>query len=166
MPLTITATLGKAFVPRLRKYLKKAIPLVPNAPEEISLALVNDKLMSELHQRHLNIPGPTDVLTYELDHDTTGWCIAGEIVVCVPEAKRQAKERGTTVDNELLLYALHGVLHLAGFDDRTERLFREIHTMEDDILTRIGVGPVFKPAAKATARVTGRRRNRTRARAD
>jgi probable rRNA maturation factor len=161
MSLAITATVGKAFVPRLRKYLKLALSLVPNAPMEVSIALVNDKTMSALHERDLQIAGPTDVLTYELDHDPAGRCTAGEVIVCVPEAKRQSRERGTTADNELLLYSLHGVLHLAGFDDRTERLFREMHTMEDDILTRIGVGPVFKPAAAAEK--AGRRRHRTKA---
>src|SRR5688572_12184420 len=118
MPLSITATVGKAFVPRLRKCLKRALPLVPNGPADVSIAIVNDKTMSALHLRDLKIAGPTDVLTYELDHDDKGRCIAGEVIVCLPEARRQARERGTTVDNELLLYALHGVLHLAGFDDR------------------------------------------------
>ena len=164
MSLSITATVGKAFVPRLRKYLKRALPLVPNAPSEVSVAIVNDKTMSALHLRDLNIPGPTDVLTYELDHDDTGRCVAGEVVVCLPEAKRQAKERASTTDNELLLYALHGVLHLAGFDDRTERLYRVMHTMEDDILSRIGIGAVFEPTT--VAKPDRRHRQRTKASAD
>ena len=146
MPLTITASIGKPYVTYLRKHLKRAIPLIPHAPAKVSIALVNDKVMSALHERDLKIAGPTDVLTYELEHNTAGRCTAGEVIVCVPEAKRQAAERGTTIPNEILLYALHGTLHLAGFDDRTERLFRVMHAMEDDILTRIGVGPVFKPA--------------------
>jgi hypothetical protein len=45
----------------------------------------------------------------------------------------------------LLLYGLHGMLHLCGFDDRTERAFRAMHAKEDEILTRLGVGPVFRP---------------------
>jgi probable rRNA maturation factor len=162
MPLTITATVGKPYVPYLRKHLKRALPLVPHSPADISIALVNDKTMSALHERHLKIAGPTDVLTYELEHDAAGRCTAGEVIVCVPEAKRQAAERGTTISNEILLYALHGTLHLAGFDDRTERLFRVMHAMEDDILTRIGVGPVFKPAV---ATKPGGRHRRTKARA-
>jgi len=146
MDLTVTARAGKPYAAPLKRLLNKAIPLVPHAPEEISVVLVGDKLMSELHLRDLNVAGPTDVLTYEIDHHPkTGRCTAGEVIVCVPEAVRQAKSRKTTTANELLLYSLHGVLHLAGFDDRTEVSFRKIHTMEDDILTRIGVGPVFSP---------------------
>lgn len=155
MSLTVTATLARDLVPNLRRRLKKAISLVPNAPAEISIALVNDRTMSLLHERDLGIPGPTDVLTYELDHDPkTGRCIAGEVVVCVPEARRQAKTRMGSVDREVLLYALHGVLHLAGFDDRTERRYREMHRMEDDILTKIGVGPVFRAPAKRRTRTS------------
>jgi probable rRNA maturation factor len=44
-----------------------------------------------------------------------------------------------------LLYSLHGMLHLCGFDDRTEPDFRRMHQTEDEILTRLGVGPVFQP---------------------
>ncbi len=149
MDLTVTARAGKPHAASLKRLLKKAIPLVPCAPDEISVVLVGDKLMSELHLRDLNIAGPTDVLTYEIDHDpATKRCVAGEVIVCVPEAARQAKRRNSTIANELLLYSLHGVLHLAGFDDRTERAFRKMHTMEDDILTQIGVGPVFSPTSE------------------
>ena len=152
MDLTITAQTGRAFVPPLRRQLKKAIALIPNAPEEISVALVDDATMSLLHERDLGIAGPTDVLTYELDHDTkAGRCTSGEVIVCVPEAKRQAAERRGSVGDELLLYALHGALHLAGFDDRTDRCYREMHRMEDDILSQIGVGPVFRPVATKNA---------------
>lgn len=147
MKLSITANVGHSLVPTLRRKLKQAIALIAHAPAEISIALVNDKTMSHLHERDLGIPGPTDVLTYELDHDDkTGRCTAGEVIVCVPEAKRQAAERGGSVANEVLLYALHGVLHLAGFDDRTDRRYREMHRMEDHILTKIGIGAVFRPA--------------------
>jgi probable rRNA maturation factor len=164
MDLSVTACLGKAYVPQLRRHLRKAAALVPNAPSELSLALINDKTMSQLHLRDMGRAGPTDVLTYELDHDpATGRCVSGEVVICVPEAKRQAKSQGTLVENELLLYALHGVLHLAGFDDRTERSFRKIHTMEDDILTRIGVGPVFSPANSPARTAPGMRPRKRRA---
>ena len=99
--------------------------------------------MSSLHKQFMQIDGPTDVLTFPLDFDANGREIVGEVVLCVPEAARQARLRGTPVDRELLLYALHGMLHLSGFDDRTEAGFRQMHRKEDDILTRLGLGPVF-----------------------
>jgi rRNA maturation RNase YbeY len=170
--LHVTANIGREFVRPLRRDLRLALRLISNAPSEVSIALVNDATMSALHERHLNIPGPTDVLTFELDHDSRGRCVAGEVAICVPEARRRAKETGTTVQNELILYGLHGLLHLAGFDDRTGRAYRAMHRMEDHILTQIGVGPVFEPGksgsklAKAASRSKkmekspARRRNR------
>src|SRR5205823_1260629 len=112
---------------------------------ELSVALVNDPQMSKLHQEFMGIAGPTDVLTFPLEVDSQDMAIAGEVVVCVPEARRQCKLRGTHISRELLLYALHGMLHLCGFDDRTPSAFRKMHRMEDEILTRLGLGPVFAP---------------------
>jgi probable rRNA maturation factor len=101
--------------------------------------------MADLHVQFMGIAGPTDVLTFELEHDSRGRCTAGEVVVCVPYAKRTAKQHGTTVERELLLYCLHGLLHLTGHDDRDDISYRKMHAAEDRILTAIGVGPVFAP---------------------
>ena len=120
---------------------------------ELSLALVGDKTMSELHERFMNIPGPTDVLTFPLEHDPRGRCVAGEVVVCVPEARRRAKTHGVAVRDEVLLYAIHGMLHLSGFDDRTPADYRKMHRAEDRILTELGVGAVFHTGAKPPRRV-------------
>jgi probable rRNA maturation factor len=117
--------------------------LLAPALRELSVALVGDKRMAELHLRFLNIPGPTDVLTFPLEFDRRGKIIGGEVVVCVPEARRQCRENRVKLREELLLYSLHGMLHLCGFDDRTKRGFERMHSTEDDILARLGVGPVF-----------------------
>jgi probable rRNA maturation factor len=118
---------------------------------ELSIALVNDAKMSQLHEEFLGIPGPTDVLTFELDENEKGSVTSGEVVICVPEAQRQAQQRGSSVERELLLYALHGMLHLSGFDDRTEAGYRKMHRKEDEILTQLGVGPVFAGSTRRSA---------------
>ena len=100
----------------------------------------------------MGIAGPTDVLTFPLDLDVRGRPVAGEVVVCVSEARRRAKEHGVPLERELLLYALHGLLHLCGYDDRTDASFRAMHRTEDQILTRLGVGPVFAPGTTTTSR--------------
>jgi len=110
----------------------------------MSLVLVGDAVMSRLHKEYMNIDAPTDVLTFPIDENERGQVISGEVFVCVPEARRQSKARGTPLASEVLLYSLHGMLHLCGFDDRTERDFRRMHRTEDKILTRLGVGAVFK----------------------
>ena len=123
---------------------------------ELSLALVGDAKMSALHEQFMGIAGPTDVLTFPLDEDARGRVTAGEVVVCVPEARRRAKTEGTDLRREALLYALHGMLHLCGYDDRTPADFARMHRAEDRILAQIGVGAVFgaveaNPAKEGTA---------------
>jgi probable rRNA maturation factor len=107
--------------------------------------------MALLHEQFLGIAGPTDVLTFPLEEDRRGRVTAGEVVVCVPEARRQAKRNGAGVERELLLYALHGMLHLCGYDDRTAAAFHTMHATEDRILTQLGVGPVFNPGPPSAA---------------
>jgi probable rRNA maturation factor len=147
--LTFHASIGASFVPYLRRYIGKAHQLLAPPLNEFSIALVNDRRMSDLHVQFMNIPGPTDVLTFPLELNRDGKATAGEVILCVPEARRRAKEHGVTVKNELLLYALHGMLHLSGFDDRTARGFARMHRTEDDILQRLGVGPVFRRPSRA-----------------
>ena len=157
--MTITAETGRAFVPFLREQLRAAHDLLETTANrhrrrrlplrEMSLALVNDARMSNLHEEFMGIHGPTDVLTFPIDEDPRGRVTAGEVIVCVPHARREAKRHRIPVRHELLLYALHGMLHLLGYDDRTARDFATMHRTEDDILTRLGIGPVF---ALATAR--------------
>ncbi|MGN6625469.1 MAG: rRNA maturation RNase YbeY [Tepidisphaeraceae bacterium] len=141
--LHFTARTGKTHLPYLRRMLPRAVGEVARAPREISIALVGDTVMARLHEQFMDIAGPTDVLTFELDHAPNGRVIAGEVVVCVPYAKREAARRKHGVAQELLLYALHGVLHLSGYDDRTEPDHRRMHRREDQILHRIGIGPLF-----------------------
>jgi probable rRNA maturation factor len=157
LDLTITAIAGKPFVPWLRRYLLKAHAVLNPQLRELSLALVGDTQMSELHEQFLGISGPTDVITFPLEQDRRGHATAGEVVVCVPEARRRSKAEGTDLRDELLLYALHGMLHLSGFDDTTPAKFKAIHREEDRILEIIGRGRVFA-AKERPAMKKGRKR--------
>lgn len=110
---------------------------------QLSVGLVGQARISSLHHRFLGRRGPTDVLSFEIDHDRRGRVTSGEIVICVPVARRAAAARGIPLGHELLLYALHGMLHLCGFDDKTKSAFVAMHAKEDKILTSLGIGPVF-----------------------
>jgi len=169
--LSIRANIGKQFVPYLRRQLRRVFTILdsPNAHSgdrslrarlccltELSIALVDDKQMSDLHLRFMNIAGPTDVLTFPIDVDESGRIITGEVVICIPQARRQSKELGVPILDELLLYALHGMLHLMGLDDRNETDYTHMHCIEDDILTRMGVGKVFHRKAKPRHKHAGR----------
>lgn len=76
---------------------------------QIHVILVSDKRIAQLHRQFMNELGPTDVITFQ----------HGEVVISVETAKRQARQYGTTVEHELRLYVVHGLLHLSGFEDKT-----------------------------------------------
>lgn len=152
LKLRIIAESGKAFAPFLRSQMARAWKISHRmeisssstpALRELAVILVDNRRMSRLHDQFMGLPGPTDVLSFATDLDRRGQPISGEIYVCVPEASQQAKARKLPLRLELLLYAIHGMLHLLGRDDRTERDFLDMHRMEDAILSELGFGPVF-----------------------
>ena len=105
------------------------------------MVLQGDREMSRLHRRYKKARGTTDVLTFDLS-EIPGR-VVGEVHVCVDVALRRAEELGHPLQNELLLYAVHGLLHLCGYDDTDARSFRAMHAKEDELLRAIGVGDVF-----------------------
>ena len=110
---------------------------------ELSIAVVGDEQMAQLHEQYKDVSGTTDVLTFDLGEDLDENQIEGEIIVCLDEAARQAAQRGHSVRHELLLYVVHGILHLLGEDDHEPDDFKRMHDREDQILTRLGLGAVF-----------------------
>lgn len=118
---------------------------------ELSIAIVDDAMMSRLHRRHLDDPATTDVLTFDLRDDPFVGApeagllppVDGELVLCLDEARRRAGERGHSTDRELLLYAVHGLLHLVGYDDQDPEAAARMHAKEDELLEAIGVGRTY-----------------------
>ena len=88
LALAVSGPTGQAHVRFLRNHLRRAHAILAPALGELSLALVGDARMSALHAQFLGIDGPTDVLTFELDHDKAGRVTAGAVIVCVPHARR------------------------------------------------------------------------------
>jgi probable rRNA maturation factor len=91
---------------------------------EISVWLISDRRMSRLHRQFLGQKGPTDVLTFQ----------HGEIFISVEMAKQYAHAFGNSLLRELQLYIVHGLLHLHGFDDRTQHGALKMEKMQAKIL--------------------------------
>ncbi len=117
------------------------------AAADVSIAVVTDDEIAELHARYSNIDGPTDVLTFDLAdasaHGQDHTHIEGEIVVSADMAIRNAECRRHHTAAELALYAVHGTLHLLGMNDKTGRDAKRMHELEDEILLRAGIGRVY-----------------------
>ena len=114
----------------------------------LSVAVVDDATMSDLHQRYRHEAGTTDVLTFDLRDDPSTQPLEGEVVVCWDEALRQSAAHGHEPRLELLLYCLHGLLHLLGEDDVTPDGYDRMHDREDELLRAVGLPAAFHTAAK------------------
>ncbi|MEQ1906913.1 MAG: rRNA maturation RNase YbeY [Pirellulaceae bacterium] len=104
---------------------------------EISLALISDERMHELNRQFLQHDFPTDVLTFPGDAADPQQ-LSGEIIISVDTARRVAEELGVSREGELLLYFIHGLLHLQGFDDLTESEAPQMRKMERHFLEQAG----------------------------
>ena len=84
----------------------------------VEVAFVNDETIAQLHEQFMDIPGPTDVITFPMHDPEDPHSSLGEVVVSTDTAIRQAPEFGLDPVDESLLYVVHGVLHIAGYDDQ------------------------------------------------
>lgn len=109
----------------------------------ISVALVDNACIATLNQQYLDHPGATDVLSFDLSEPDDNAMLEGEIVISWETAASQAAERAHSTEAEVLLYAVHGTLHLLRYDDQTEEDAHAMHAEEDRILTLLGVGAVY-----------------------
>ena len=120
----------------------------------ISVALVDDLTIHELNRQYLQHDYPTDVLSFMLDENETH--LEGELVVSTDTAVRNAVEYGWSAENEMLLYLVHGALHLVGYLDKSPEECAAMHAAEVTHLTRLGVAlPVDRTRWQGSAELAG-----------
>ena len=106
---------------------------------EISIGVVGDARMQELNRQYLQHDYPTDVLSFVLEHDSDAGLLDGEVIVSAEYAAREAGRYGWTADDELLLYVIHGCLHLVGHDDTTPEAKQAMRVAEARFLASFGL---------------------------
>jgi probable rRNA maturation factor len=102
---------------------------------ELGIHLVSAKRSAEVNWQFLQHEGPTDIITF--DHGSTPERLFGEMFLCVAEAVRQAKGFGTTWEQELLRYVIHGILHLRGYDDLEPAKRRAMKREEERLVRKL-----------------------------
>ncbi len=126
---------------RLRAAIENVLQGEGIGEAEISLAIVDDPQIHELNRRFLAHDEPTDVLSFLLDH-RLGY-VEGEIVVSADTAAARAIQFNWPPEDELLLYVVHGALHLAGYDDQTPELRAKMRRRERHYLHSFGLTPPY-----------------------
>lgn len=112
-------------------------------PGELSIALMNDDAIADLHAQFLDDPTTTDVITFEGE---PAFGTAGEICVSADTAQTFAAKHGHDFSTELTLYVVHGWLHLAGYDDLEPAKKRRMRAAEKRamaLLAPLITQPVF-----------------------
>ena len=113
---------------------------------EVSLTLVDDEQIHEINREYRDVDRPTDVISFALEEGEEPAVIGGpaemllgEIVISMETARRQAEEYGHTLAREVAFLALHGMLHLLGYDHMTAADEKRMFDKQTEILTALGV---------------------------
>ena len=119
-------TAGKEAMPQVL-----AVALCPGSVladlDEVEVSFIDDETIADVHLRFMDIPGATDVITF--DH--------GEIHISVETAQQQAMDFGNPFERELMLYVIHGLLHLAGYEDATDPDRERMDRLQQSILAKV-----------------------------
>ncbi|MFH1129161.1 MAG: rRNA maturation RNase YbeY [Patescibacteria group bacterium] len=100
----------------LEKFAQKVLKLMKLNVVNLSIAIVDDAKMKALNKKYRKKNKTTDVLSFDY----------GEIIICLNQAKRQAKKEKHSLEQELEMLLLHGILHLAGYDDQTKKDYNKM----------------------------------------
>ncbi|MBF8192279.1 rRNA maturation RNase YbeY [Nonomuraea sp. K274] len=117
-----------------------------NPLAELSIVVVDENAMAELHEKWMGEPGPTDVLAFPMDELRPGGgargdaeipadpALLGDVVLCPQVAARQAEEAGHGTADELELLCTHGILHLLGYDHAEPEEHKEMFGLQGRLL--------------------------------
>src|SRR5690349_12756955 len=110
---------------------------------ELSMVLLDTAAMADLHMRWMDLPGPTDVMSFPMDELEPGGrpdaaepgpSMLGDIVLCPQFAADQAAAAGHELEHELALLTVHGVLHLLGYDHAEPDEEKEMFGLQRQLL--------------------------------
>lgn len=117
----------------LNVIIKKAIDDLNFCVDHVALIFVDDTYLKNLHTKYLNDPSVTDVMTFDLRDEESQDV---EIYVSVDTAKKQAAELKIPVKVELVRYVLHGILHIAGYNDDNPEDQAKMKIVENEMVKK------------------------------
>lgn len=123
----------------IREALRRASGALDVGPGDVAVRCLGEREMTELNVAWRRKNGPTDVLSFPAGFvGPEGRRHIGDIAICVPVAERQALEQGHSTQREAATLAVHGLLHLLGYDH--ERDDGEMEALERKLRERVLVG--------------------------
>lgn len=127
--------------------LCRAVSLASGEPDpDLSVSIVDDAAIHALNREHLDHDHPTDVIAFDYGEGAEGDSIFGEVIVSAETALRVAKERGVdSAAAELILYTIHGILHLKGYSDGDPSDAAVMWEKQREIMEMLGLSGQFHP---------------------
>lgn len=118
-----------------------------NPEADVAIVAVDEAAMEQLHIQWMDEPGPTDVLSFPMDElrppkpgEEPAMGVLGDIVLCPTVAAKQAVAAGHSVEAELQLLTVHGLLHLLGYDHAEPDEEKEMFGLQDSLLAQFRSG--------------------------
>lgn len=105
---------------------------------ELSIVFADNKRIKEINRTFLGHNYATDVLSFPYQEPSLKNNITGEIIISVEMAAKLAQKRGYSIEGEVALYLVHGLLHLIGYDDKHKRDAKKMHQREGELLSDFG----------------------------
>jgi len=105
----------------------------------MNVVLVDSNTIQQFNRDFLQHDYPTDTISFPIEDRRSEGHLEGEVLVCTEIAGDRAKEFGWTAEEELLLYVVHGMLHLNGFDDATPEQQTVMQEKEREYLAMLGI---------------------------
>ena len=137
MTVTVTNRSGKrAPVKQVQSLLEYCFPEFELNPQcELAVTFIDDEEMEQLHLEWMDEPGSTDVMSFPMDIPTGDEAtILGDIVISPAFAATQAKKQGHSTEHEIYILAVHGFLHILGYDHATKKDETEMFTLQEELV--------------------------------
>lgn len=154
MEINITNMQNLILNPDLESFIEKVLGQAMALEElehstEVSVVLVDNDYIQQLNKTYRGLDKPTDVLSFALEEMTEdepdffeaeeSERVLGDIVISLERAKEQAEEYGHSFEREVAFLAVHGLLHLLGFDHIDKEDEVVMRAREENILTQLGI---------------------------
>lgn len=119
---------------RIKALTRRILSILKEEDSRVCIFFVNDAKMRSLNLKYRKVDRPTDCLAFPMREDG----ILGDIAISADTARSNSKYFGSTLKKEIILYVIHGILHLLGFKDTTPSAKKRMRTMEKKVINRLG----------------------------
>ena len=127
----------EAYLARIARAVEHTLAAEGSPELDVSVTLVSDPELHELNRTYLAHDYPTDVVTFPLREPGDPDPLLGEVVISADRAREEADGRGIPFVEELCRYAVHGALHLVGYDDQAPDDHTAMHARQEELLREL-----------------------------